>query len=259
MRRSYFRRRNALFSSPARVALVAALALVALAAAVRLIAPGAFFAAAAPALMLGSAASAGADGFFASFGDGAAKDARIEELTAQVRALSNENLALAARLADAGLPAEGGEGAIPAGVIARPPMAPYDMLILGAGAADGVVPGALVTAEGGVPVGTVTSVASRTSQATLFSAPGRVSEGWMGEERLPVTLSGKGSGAFFAEVPRDAAVAEGDLVYLPGPGALPMGRVARVETDPASPSSVVRIAPLANPFSLTFVAILPAL
>jgi rod shape-determining protein MreC len=255
MKRSYFRRRSALFSSPARVAVAAALLVAVVALALRLFAPSAFFAAAKPAFALGEAGSAETRGFFASFSDAAALASRVAELEGQVRALSNENLALSAALADIGATDGDEAGDLYAGVIARPPLAPYDMLIVGKGADDGVRPGDLVTAEGGVPLGAVSSVARRTAQVSLYSAPGRHSEGWAGEGRLPVTLVGKGGGAFGAEVPRDAALVEGDVVYLPGPGALPVGRIAAIETDPASPSAKLRIEPLVNAFSLAVVRV----
>jgi cell shape-determining protein MreC len=196
--------------------------------------------------------------FFDSFSDAAEQAAHIDALQAEVRALANENAALVARLADIGAPADDEAESIRAGVIARPPLAPYDMLIIGAGAMDGVELGALVTAEGGVPVGSVSSVAAHTAQVSLFSSPGRSTEGWAGETRIPLTLFGKGSGAFAAEVPRDAGIIIGDQVFVPGPGALPVGRVKEVETGPSSPSATIRIEPLANVFSITFVAVRPA-
>lgn len=225
----------------------------------RLLLPSAFFAFATPLFSLGSAATGGVAGFFASFGDAAAQAARIAELEREVRALNNENLVLVTTLADVTQAMGEGTTGVVAGVIARPPLTPYDMLIIGKGTNDSITSNALVTGEGGVPLGTVSTATARTAQVLLYSAPGRATEGWVGTTRLPITLMGKGGGAFGTEVSRDAAIVAGDLVYLPGPGALPVGRVKEVATDPSSPSATLHIEPLVNVFSLTYVVVGDAL
>lgn len=181
----------------------------------------------------------------------------IATLEEENAALANENELLRARLRDVGaersLPQDSGTLA---GVLARPPLSPYDTLVLDQGSEDGITEGSLVYAQG-VPIGTIAEAGSATSRALLFSAPERITEGWIGENRLPVTLIGAGSGVFEADVPRETPVAEGDLVYIPGPGALPVGKVERVASQPSSPRAQLRIRPLVNPFALTWVRILP--
>ncbi len=144
-----------------------------------------------------------------------------------------------------------------AGVLARPPTVPYDTFIVDRGTDGGVVPGAFVFAPGGVPIGTVESAERTTARIALFSAPGKISEGWVGEKRIPITLTGLGTGAFSASLPRESSVAVGDIVYLPGPGALPVGTIVRVDTDPSSPRALVHVAPYINLFSLTWLEIAP--
>jgi hypothetical protein len=58
-------------------------------------------------------------------------------------------------------------------------------------------------------------------------------------------------------VPRAAAVAVGDTVFLGGSGALPIGTVVRADGDPASPTLALRVTPFVNLFSLTWVRIVP--
>lgn len=188
-----------------------------------------------------------------SVGEFGAKKVSEEELTRELEALRNENATLRAELLDIGkLP---GDTGIKAGVIARPPASPYDTLVVGAGSALGVSSGAIAYGQGSVPVGTVERVSNGSAHISLFSAPGRRTEGWVGEARTPVSIEGAGSGAFRASVAKDAGVVVGSEVYAPGPGALPIGVVARIDTDASSPEATLFIRPLANPFTITWVAI----
>lgn len=181
-----------------------------------------------------------------------------DELQAENTALAAENAALSARAADLTnllgtrtAPAKG----VVASVVARPPVAPYDVLIIDQGASDGVATGAAAYGSGGTPLGTVSETTSHTARIQLFSAPGVKTEGWAGSGRIPLTLTGAGSGAFHASVAKEAGVAVGDGVYISGNGAEPIGTITAIESDPSSPSVVLDIRPYANPFSLVWVTI----
>ena len=177
----------------------------------------------------------------------------VQDLQTRIEELSNENEVLKARLQDVGaareLPSETG---LLAGVLSRPPVSPYDVLVVDQGTNAGAQEGMVAYAQG-VPIGTVAEANARTSRVLLYSSPERFTEGWVGEQRLPLTLIGGGAGTFEADVARELEVAEGDMVYVPGPGALPIGRVERIESHASSPRSVLRIRPLVNPLALTFV------
>lgn len=144
---------------------------------------------------------------------------------------------------------------IAAGVLVRPPVAPYDMVVVDAGSEDGVKIGAGVYGSGGVPVGTVALVSPTTAHISFFSAAGRTTEGWLGEARTPITLTGAGAGAFYATGAKDANIQVGTTVYVPGPGALPIGTVERVDTTPSSPVANIYVRPIVNPFTVTWVTI----
>jgi hypothetical protein len=107
--------------------------------------------------------------------------------------------------------------------------------------------------EDGVPLGTVSSVLSSFSRVTLFSAPGTATDGWIGSAHLPITIFGAGAGAMNATMPRSANVAVGDIISIPGPGALAIGKVSRIDGDASSPSVTLRIVPNANLFSTVWV------
>lgn len=255
MRRTSLAKRNALLSrqtlSPGLLATVFAL----LALLLRLTAPDAFYAAVAPMARLGDTLTSGSRTLVASFGDTARLAKRNEELEEQNRALLGANLGLTERLAALDSLVGAPESGMAAGVLMRPPQSPYDTLIVAAGREEGVVPGMEVFGQGGVPLGIVTLVARRSAQVTLFSAPGVTTGGWIGPKKLPLTLVGEGGGVLAAYLAKAADIAEGDVVYLPGPGALPAGRVARVDSDPSFSQVRLQIVPATNPFSLTWVVI----
>lgn len=175
-----------------------------------------------------------------------------DQLKAELLARTNELYALQAQTADIARLGDI-ESRITAGVLARPPMSPYDTLIVEPESA--VREGAQAYGAGGVPIGTVARAEEGSVQVSLYSASGRATLGWAGEAKVPVELLGAGSGAFRASVAKDAGISVGDMVYVPGPGALPIGSVARVDTNPQSPTATVFIRPLVSPFSLTWVAI----
>lgn len=189
------------------------------------------------------------------------KEVLLEERDRLLRenaALTEQNLALTAKEVDLMRLMGTRTGPLPtilAGVLIRPPVSPYDVLVVDQGQDAGVRVGAQAMGEGGVPLGVVESVTATQARILLYSAPGHTTHGWIGEERLPVTLTGRGAGTYDAEVPREATVTLGTLVYLPGPGAIPVGSVVDVETDPSSPRASIRVRPYTNPFSVTWVEI----
>ncbi|MBU0749966.1 hypothetical protein KKH15_00420 [Patescibacteria group bacterium] len=177
--------------------------------------------------------------------------AERDQLLIENETLRNQNAVLTAQVGDKGALGNG----LSAGVLARPPVSPYDSLVLGLGGTDGVRVDAMIYAPGGIPIGVIENVTSNTSRAILFTAPGRVTEGWVGDTRIPVSLVGKGAGAFEASLPREAGATVGAVVYAPGPGALPVGTVLSIDADPSSPRSTLHIKPMVNIFSVTWVTV----
>ena len=225
---------------------------------IRLFLPDFFNALAAPIWQSGTSLSAGTNGLLAGFGSKTTLVSENTALAQQVQTLTNENQVLTARSQDltkllGGSSATGSE--LLAGVLARPPEAPYDTLTIAAGTRDGIAVDALVYSAGGTPVGTIKHVETDSSQVSLFSTAGRSTDGWIGANRIPLTLTGMGAGAFSATIPQTSSVAVGDTVYVPGPGALPSGTVVRIDTDPSSPTEILHIQPLVSIFSITWVEV----
>jgi len=175
-----------------------------------------------------------------------------DRLQAELTARSNELATLQAVTSDIQKLGDI-SGRVVAGVLARPPLSPFDTLIVAP--TEPVQVGAHAFGHGGVPVGTVERSEEGSAQVSLYSSAGRSTLGWAGETRIPIELRGVGSGAFRASVAKDSGIAIGDLVYVPGPGALPIGTVVRIDTDPSSPTGILFVKPLASPFSLTWIAI----
>ncbi len=246
MKTQYFRRTKSFLSPQQSIFAIGAGVIVLILIVLRLALPGVFTALVSPLWGMGS--------FFTGQAhlteDAATLEARVHALEAENEALRNENLALTENSSDE-------THGIAAGVVARPPLSPYDMLILGLGTDAGIYAGMQAFSKG-IPVGTVESVSEGSARVALYSSSGRQTEGWVGEARVPITLKGLGGGAFQADVPRESGVVEGDLVYIPGPGALPMGVVVTIESNASSPRSLVRIRPMANPFTMTSVSVAAA-
>lgn len=260
MKRTYLTRRsNALFSPEGFSWGVAALVFVLSIFLVRFFAPNFFWNVFAPLYRGADAVAAAGRRFTSSFGDAASLSSKNEQLTNENAALASENRALVAKLNSlSGLmgsttSAKNAVSGILASVIVRPPASPYDTLVLSEGIDAGVMVGMEVFGAGGVPLGVVSSVLPEYSRVTLFSAPGMVTHGWVGRAHVPLTIEGAGGGAMNATLARSANIAVGDVVYAPGPGALPIGSVTRIDDDPAAPEVMLRIIPAVNLFSVTWV------
>lgn len=261
MKKIFSVKRNALLSpsdiSGGGIALACVLAAVLL----RIFFPGFFLTLSMPFVRVGNALSEETHSLLAGFSNASVLAAANESLTNENNALAAENRTLTDRvgtlsalLGDAGAGKQQGLGVI-AGVVARPPVSPYDTLVVAKGTTDGIQLGMEAYGDGGVPIGTVTSVTSDFARITLFSAPGVSLLSWVGTQHLPLLIAGAGAGAFSATAPRATAVAVGDVVYAPGPGALPIGVVKRLGGDAAAPTVTLSIAPTANPFTLTSVVV----
>ncbi len=190
------------------------------------------------------------------FGNAQRLTIKNEVLIQKNTELANENQILIQKVADiSGLSCKSDfcSSAIYAGVVARPPESPYDILVLAAGSNDGVKVGMEAFGGEGTPIGVVSAVLENFSRVVLFSSPRTATNGWFGNKKLPITLYGAGAGAIKATMPRSANSAVGDIVFVSGPGALPIGVIGSVDSDPSSPAVELHIVPAVNLFSTTWV------
>ncbi len=223
---------------------------------VRLLAPNLFWQVFTPVFRVADAATQESHAFLSSFGNTATLTAENERLREENIALTNKNQALSQKVNDTATLPPG----ILAGVVARPPESPYDTLVLASGTNEGVAVGTEAFGAGDVPLGVVSSVLASFSRVTLFSAPNFVTSGWVGDTNtvraiVPLTISGAGAGAMNAVAPRSAGIAVGDIVFVPGPGMLPVGKVMRIDSDPTAPGVTLRIQSILNLFSVAWVTL----
>lgn len=212
---------------------------------IRMLAPQAYVWLFSPIYGVGSALHATG----AYFKDRSELQATLAQVTAEKEALQQENLRIQEALEEYGeLETDAG---VVARVIARPPITPYDVLVV---EAEGAVVDALVYAAGGVPVGVIADAGFGSARVALFSSSGRASEGWIGDERYAVSIIGEGAGGFSALVAREAPIKEADMVYVTQANA-PIGVVAKIVSDASSPQALIHIRPFVNPFSITSVVI----
>lgn len=252
MKKTFLAKRNALLS-PANFSWgVFALIFAVLFLILRVVAPNFFWQILAPVFHASDAFAGGRTAFFSGFNNTAELAAQNKKLIDENNRLLNENQALVKKIESISELSENSTG-ITIGVVARPPSSPYDTLVLSGGSNDGIKLGMEAFANGGVPIGMVSSVLEDFSRVTLFSAPRIITDGWVGSANLPITINGAGAGVINASVPRSAGIVTGDTVFVSGPGMLPVGSVVRVDGDQSSPSVILRIMPAANLFSIGWV------
>jgi len=217
--------------------------------------PSFFWQIASPLFRVADAVASANHYFLGSFGDAARVAIENDALRNMNETLVTENAALTQKVAallllTTGTAQSKSVATILADVVARPPVSPYDTLVLAQGARAGVVLGMEAFGASGAPLGIVSDVSQDFSHVLLFSSPDVRTAGWVGSQSVPVTIVGAGGGALQVSLARSANIAVGDTVYVPGPGMLPLGIVGRVDDDPSSPSVILRIRPLSNPFSV---------
>ncbi len=257
MKKTFLARRNALFSSTTRVSWgLVALVIAIIFASVRLVAPNFFLHILAPLFESSHNVTEFVYSQTQGFKDASALSERNKQLQLENQALIFENKTLLEELNDVrAFSSEFLPKDIIAGVLVAPPESPYDTLVLSVGSADAVEVGMRVFGPGGVPIGSITEVTEDFSRATLFSSAETITQGWVGDGRMPVLMRGVGGGAVEALVPRSIEVQNNDQVFAPGPGALPFGTVVEIFDDLSSPQLELRIMPAINPSSVTWVII----
>ncbi len=246
MKKTFLSRRNALLTRKSGGVALVLIAIVVLLVALRLLLPSTLLSATAPLLRASNALASASNTFFAGFTNTRRVVAERDGLTLANQKLAEQNAVLEAKLAQLG-------GSIAtsgtlAGVLARPPVSPYDTLVVSAGESEGVALGDVALTPSGVPLGSVSSVSAHAARVTLYSSSGSKIAAWVGEDRTPISLIGSGA-SFYATLPKSASTTVGARVVVAG--ALPIGTVGAVESDPSSPEVVVRVAPIVNLFSVT--------
>lgn len=134
---------------------------------------------------------------------------------------------------------------------------PYGTFLIGAGSAQGIVPGSLVLTGGGIAIGVVSNVGADSATVLELFAP----EGTVDAEvdGTPVIVRGAGGGNATAEAPNGITITPGDAVTAPEYGNRVIGIVGHLDSDPSNAAQKVYIGLPANLSSLQYVYVVPQL
>lgn len=162
---------------------------------------------------------------------------KINEL--EVKILSYEILEEENRqLKEAVLRTEGTEGKdeyILGFTLSRPPVSPYDVLLIDIGSKNGIKAGMEVTAYADILIGYVSEVFSNTSKVKLISFPKNEMNAVVLSSNIPVTAIGRGGGNMEIILPKEVEIKEGEKIVIPGINPLILGIIEKIESVPTDP------------------------
>lgn len=155
--------------------------------------------------------------------------ADAQKMSDNEQLLTQENETLRALIANAST------SIVAASVIARPPLTPYDSLVLDVGIQEGVAVGSIVFAGDNIAIGAISGVYDKTSIVTLFSTPNIESTAYILGPNIYTTAKGVGGGVLEIGVPQGIALAVGDPVVLPALRKSILGRIHNIVSVPSEP------------------------
>lgn len=138
-------------------------------------------------------------------------------------------------------------------VISKPPISPYDTLVLDGGTAEGIKKGSKVFLGNNVIIGLISDVTPHTSLVELFSR-GDVKYNFVLERTgASYDVIGRGGFNMVALVPKEADVLWGDTFIYPGKTSSTVGSVYYIDTDSQSAFKAVYIKIPGNVFQSKWV------
>ncbi len=124
-------------------------------------------------------------------------------------------------------------------ILHKPPVSPYDILVIDVGQKEGITKGDRVLASGNIVIGEVAEVNGEISKVKLYSSPGEKYDIVIGTNNIPATATGRGGGNFETVLPRELKIAVGDTVTIPSISPLIFGTVGTLLGDPARPFETI--------------------
>ncbi|MCF7834234.1 MAG: hypothetical protein K9L98_03140 [Candidatus Pacebacteria bacterium] len=153
-----------------------------------------------------------------------------------------------------------------ASVLAKPRQSIYGTLIIDVGEDEHIKEGAMVFANGNIPIGKISNVGPKMSKVVLFSNNGETNEVVVSVNKSPKTIEieseetekdisasihfnlvGRGGGNFQIEAPRDLKFEKGQIAILPG--IYPFA-VAKVEAVISDQKDIVQKVLLVSPINI---------
>lgn len=147
------------------------------------------------------------------------------------------------------------EERIVAGVIGRPNVVPYDVLVIDKGEVDGIMVGAPVFVGSDAVIGVVESVASHSSVVELVTSPAFEATVFIYGPDIYTTAVGVGGGVLRVGVPQGIVLSEGDVVVLPSVESGVFGGIVAVESLSTQPEQYGFVTPNIPINSLRLVAV----
>jgi|SRR3989344_721127 len=142
-----------------------------------------------------------------------------------------------------------------ASVLSKPPLSPYDTLVIDAGSAEGVVPESKVYLSESIIIGFVTSVTPHASLLKLFSTSGYKQESVLERTGASFGLIGNGGANFSLEVPKDTDILWGDTFMYPGISSGVIATVYYIDTNSQSSFKTIYLRIPGNVFQSRYVFI----
>ncbi len=130
------------------------------------------------------------------------------------------------------------EDRIVAGVIARPPMMPYDAILIDRGSNDGILEGAVVYHSNDSAIGFVAKTYLGSSLVTLFSTPGVEESVYVIGPDIYTTAYGDGGGIMRVSIPQGVSINIGDIIILPSLDSGVLGSIQTIESVITKPEQI---------------------
>jgi len=166
-----------------------------------------------------------------------------------LQTLAKENRELRSLLGDEG------DERIVAGIIGRPGVLPYDMLMIDQGTSDGIYEGAPVYIGENTVIGIVKNATTFSSLVELITTSGFESTVYIIGPDIYTNAVGVGGGQVRVGVPQGIALSEGDLVVLPSVTSGVYGAVSVVQSEPTRPEQYGFVSPKTPLSSIRLVSV----
>ncbi len=140
-------------------------------------------------------------------------------------------------------------------ILSRPPVSPYDTLIIDIGSDDGVKVGNKVYTDGDTVIGDIVEVYGNHSKVSLYSTPGRISPIIIGATNVETQAVGRGGGDFAAKLPVEIDVKEGDVIVMPQIRPHAFGVVEKIIVDSSDSLQTILFKMPANIHEFRFVQV----
>ena len=134
-------------------------------------------------------------------------------------------------------------------ILSKPPVSPYDTLVIDVGSNEGVTLGSKAYISDSIIVGVVTSVTSHTSLVKLFSSGGDRQEATVSRTGATFEIIGEGGANFKLEVPKDTDILWGDNFLYPDSSSSVIGSVYYIDETSQSSFKTIYLRIPGNVFS----------